>query len=204
MRRRSFHRGRRGRSRKSKANWLSLLNFAGALAGQDRQTFVLSAPVASGTQTLIVPILTQAGVQIAVGGQIGKTKRIVGDVMVSAIVTAGNANADLFIREAIMYAEVDPAGAVIVPDLFDPVWQGSEDILQHRSQYLGTVTTIAGVVKPNEHKQWFNDSLYSRWDTTTTRLIDESHLLMYVMSIKPPGPAATVTMGGQLRGIVSK
>jgi len=202
MRRRRF-RGTR-RARKSRANWLSLLNFAGVGPPLDRQTIAWPAPLASGTQTALFTILSAAGVQGAVGGQIGKTKRLVGDVMVSAITTSGSANADLFVREAIMYAEVDPSGAILVPDLFDPVWQGSEAILQHRSWYLGAVDSIGGVVRPNIHKQWFQDHMYSRWDTKVTRLVDESHLLVYAVCVRPPGPVGFLTMGGQLRGIVSK
>jgi len=194
----------RRRARKSRANWLSLLNFQTPVPGGDRQTFAWPAPLASGTQTFLATVLSSTGVQGAVGGQIGKTKRLVGDVFVSAITTAGSANADLFVREAIMYAEVDPSGAILVPDLFDPSWQGSEDILQHRSWYLGAVDTIGSVVRPNIHKQWFQDSRYCRWDTKVTRSIDESHMLVYVVCIKPPAPAAFLVMAGQLRGIVSK
>jgi len=204
MRFRKKFRARHGARKKSRANWLSLLNYSGVGPPLDRQTFAMPAPLASGTQSFVSVVLTSSGISGAVGGQIGKTKRLVGDVMVSALTTSGSANADLFVREALMYAEVDPAGGILVPDLFDAVWQGSEDILQHRSWYLGAVDSIGGVVRPNIHKQWFQDHQYSRWDTKVTRVLDESHILIYVVSIRPPGPVGFITMGGQIRGLVSK
>jgi len=206
MRRRSFR-----RRMKRKSVWLALVNFTvDAPGAADRSApIIFSAPLATGTRVAFAAtVLSATGVAAAVGGESGKTRRIVGDVVVSAIIDGGNTVSDLYVREAIMYCEVTATGAVLLDDvdLFSNFVQGGENIVAQRQIYLGAVDTVGAVVRPNIYHQWFQEGGYARWDFTNTRRLDSSHVLVYVVCIKRQAGliAPALIMAGELRGIIVK
>lgn len=202
MRRRS----RFGR-RKRPSAWHALCNFQVDAPGtQDRQGFLFQPPLASGTRVgLVATLLFSTGIRFVVGGETGKTRRIVGDAVVSSVIDQGNTVADAYVREAIVWAQTDPSGNVLAQDLdlFSNSVIGGEDILYMRQIYLGAVITAAGVVRPDVYHQWFSNVGYARWDLTVTRRLNDDSLLMYIVCIKKPGLVdPSVVMAGSLRGIL--
>jgi len=206
---RRTHRSRFSPKRKPSA-WLALANFQVDAPGtQDRQGFLFNAPLASGTRVaLVATLLSSTGIRSTVGGETGKTRRIVGDVVVSSIIDQGNTVADAYIREAIMWAQVDPTGAILAQDvdLFSNAVIGGEDILQMRQIYLGAVDTVGTVVRPNIYHQWFQEGGYARWDFTVTRRLNDDSILLYVVCMKKGGvlTAPSVVMAGELRAIIAR
>jgi len=192
--------------------WLALANFqADSPATADRLTIPFQPALGSGTRICIAAtLLSSSGISITVGGESGKTRRIVGDVRCSALTTAGGTVLDAFVREAIMIAERDSTGAVLATelDLFSNSVLGSEDILQMRESYFGTNPTTNGIVQPNVYDQWFQDAGLQRWDTQVTRRLDDGHVLLYVICFKKlaqqADPTLAVTVAGELRGIIAR
>jgi len=192
--------------------WLALANFmVDAPAAADNQVFTFAPALPSGTRIgLAATLLSSSGTQLAVGGESGKTRRIVGDVAVSSIIDSGTTITDIWVREAIMIVEVDPANGVNLGflDLYNNEIMGSEDILWMRHTYRGASDTIGAVVRPNIYDQWFQEGGYMRIDTTVTRRLDDSHVLLYVVCVKRQNLVASPTLGyvisGELRGIIAK
>lgn len=192
--------------------WLALCNFqADSPATADRLTFPFSAALASGTRVgLAATLLTSSGIQLLVGGESGKTRRIVGDVKVSALTTAGGTIADAFVREAIMVFERDASGAILAQnaDLFSNAVLSDENILQMRETYFGSVDTTGGVVHPDNYDGWWQEAGLQRWDTKVTRRLTDNTVLMYVVCIKKlaiqADPTAAFTISGALRAIISR
>jgi len=207
MRRRRFSRAKR------KSAWLALANFqVNAPAAADNQVILFSLPASPGGTRigLGATLLSSSGIQLAVGGESGKTRRIVGDVAVSSVITGGTTVADIWVREAIMWCKVDPAGNInaALLDLFDNEIMGSEDILWMRHTYRGAVDTVGAVVRPNIYDQWFQEGGYMRIDTTVTRRLDDSSLLVYVVCVKRQtlvaDPALAFVISGELRAIIAR
>lgn len=192
--------------------WLALANFqADSPATADRLTLPFNAALASGTRVgIAATLLSSSGISLTVGGESGKTRRIVGDVKVSALTTSAGTVTDAFLREAIMVAERDSIGNVLAAelDLFSNAVLGGEDILQMRESYFGAQDSVGGVVRPNIYDQWFQDAGLQRWDTQVTRRLDDDHILVYVVCFKKlaqqADPTLAYTISGELRGIIAR
>jgi len=159
---------------------------------------------------LAATLLTSSGIQLLVGGESGKTRRIVGDVRVSALTIAAGTVLDAYVREAIMVFERDASGAILAQnaDLFSNAVLSDENILAMRESYFGTNPTTNGIVQPNVYMQWFQDAGLQRWDTKVTRRLTDNTVLMYVICVKKlalvADPTLAATVAGELRGIIAR